>query len=474
MSTLQSLAHFKTEIILLIGAFITLFSDSPKGSRFLAGTAALLTLTLAGVAAFTEASQQSLQLFGGFFTLDGATRFFRFGMILAAAASVLLGMTRGAIALSFFAESTALMLFLTFGLIVLCASGHFLTLLLAVEMVSLLSYLMTGFSPQNTRAREAALKYLLLGSFCSAFMLYGISLLFGLTGSLDFDSVRAAVQDGGQRTAAAASLLFILTGAGFKLSLFPFHFWAPDVYEAAPSPVAAYLTVAPKAAACAILIRLFSEVFPSMQTFGAEVLQTLCILTLLAASLLALAQTRVRRLIAYSSMAQAGYLLMGLSLFSREGLQAAFFYLAAYGAANLGVFAALTALSQRGTQDHLEDLTGAAWRNPFAAGCLTVFLLSLAGLPPLAGFLGKFWIFAAALKEGEVFLVVTAALTSMIGIFYYFKILRTLYFSDPLIALCAAPTPLPLRILLILLASAVTAAGLFPSWLLRAAESALR
>lgn len=473
MTTMESLHFFKAEIVLLLGACITLFTDSQKGGRLLPTSTALITLAASAALAWSEPVMETVHLFQGFLTLDGLSRYIRILILLATAAVVLLSTVRGVLGLSLFAESVTLLLFLCFGLILMAASSHFLMLFLAVEMVSLLSYLMAGFTSRSMRSREASLKYLLFGSFCSAFMLYGISLLFGLAGSLEFSAVQAAAALEENRPVLLCAFLFVLAGAGFKISMFPFHFWAPDVYEAAPAPAAAYFTVAPKAAGFALLIRLLAEVFPPLADLWSGLLGTLCLLTMTAGNILALSQTRVRRLIAYSSIAQAGYLLIGVCLFSKEGLQAVLVYLAGYGIANLGVFTALIALSSRGTQDHLDDLAGMAWRKPFASASLSVFLLSLAGLPPLAGFIGKFLLFTAALKEGEILLFLAAVMNSVIGAFFYFKIIRTLYFSESLEALAPPPsaTPMPVRVLLFLFLAGTLVIGLFPSPLLDAAAN---
>ncbi len=470
MSTLHSLSFFKAEIILLLGACVTLFTESPRMGKMLPAAAALATLAASAVFCLTG-PQEPIFLFQNFYTLDGFTRFFRIFMLAATAAAVLMAASSKALSVNLFAEHITLLLFLCFGLILMTASTNLLSIFLSVELVSILSYLLAGFSYRDIRSKEASLKYLLFGSFCSAIMLYGISLLFGLSGSLNFSEIQQALALPENRNAGIAALVFLLTGIGFKISMVPFHFWAPDVYEGAPAPTAAFFTVAPKAAGFALLIRVATALFPALNEVVMHILYTLCVLTMFTGNILAMAQTQVKRLLAYSSVAQAGYLLIGAVLLTEQGCRAILVYLTAYALANLGAFSALMALSERGTNDHLDDLAGGARRKPFAAACFAIFLLSLAGLPPLAGFIGKFELFSAALREGAVLLFYAAVINSLIGAFYYFKILKTLYFSEGLTdAFEASPYGIPLKTVLVLTLAGTLILGLWPSALLQFTE----
>lgn len=468
MSTLQSLTYFKAELVLLLGACVTLFMESPRMGKILPAAAALATLSAAGMLCLTG-PQESVLLFQNFYTLDGFTRFFRIFMIASTAAAVLMALSSKALSVNLFAEYLTLLLFLCFGLILMTASSNLLTLFLAVELVSILSYLLAGFSYRDIRSKEASLKYLLFGSFCSAVMLYGISLLFGLSGSLDFPEVQKAIAFEANRNTAVAALIFVLTGIGFKISMAPFHFWAPDVYEGSPAPIAAFFTVAPKAAGLALLIRTLTSLFPALSETASQILYALCILTMSTGNILALAQTKVKRLLAYSSIAQAGYLLMGAVLLTEQGLRAVLVYLTVYAFANLGAFTALMALSERGTNDHIDDLSGGAKRKPFTAACFSIFLLSLAGLPPLAGFVGKFELFSAALREGALALFFAALVNSMLGAFYYLKIIKALYFSDGLSDERRPASDLAARTALFILLAGTLVLGVFPSLILKGA-----
>lgn len=473
MSTLQSLSFFKAEIILLLGACAALFSESPRMGKLLPAAAALATLTAAAVLCLTG-PQEPLFLFQNFYTLDGLTRFFRIFMLAATSAAVLMAVSSKALSVNLFAEYTTLLLFLCFGLILMTASTNLLSVFLSVELVSILSYLLAGFSYRDIRSKEASLKYLLFGSFCSAIMLYGISLLFGLSGSLNFSEIQQALALPENRNAGIAAMIFLLTGIGFKISMAPFHFWAPDVYEGSPAPIAAFFTVAPKAAGLALLIRVVTGLFPPLNEVVTQILYTLCILTMFAGNILAMAQTQVKRLLAYSSIAQAGYLLIGAALLTEQGFRAILVYMSAYALANLGAFSALMALSERGTNDHLDDLAGGAKRKPFAAACFAVSLLSLAGLPPLAGFIGKFELFSAALREGAVLVFFAAVVNSLIGAFYYFKIIKTLYFSEGLTSGSETSSyGIPLKTVLVLTLAGTFALGLWPSALLQFTERLL-
>ncbi len=466
MNTLQSLAYFKSELVLIIGACLTLFSDLTGLGKKAAISAALATLAVSLFFALPSQTE-SLSLFQGFYQVDGITVFFRVFILLVTAVVVLMSVSYSPLVLSLFSEYLSLLLFTAFGLMLMAGSSHILTLFLAVEFVSLISYLLTGFSKKNLRSSEAALKYLLFGSFCSALMLYGLSLLFGLSGSLEFSAAKQALMDPQNRQVGIAALFLVLTGLGFKISMAPFHFWAPDVYDGAPTPASAFFTVAPKAVGFALLIRVMISIFGPLSGTWLQAFYGFAILTMTLGNLAASAQTTLKRLLAYSSIAHAGYMLIGLAVFTERGLQAVFIYLIVYAISNLGAFTALMTAGGPEGHDSLGTFSGLAKRSPFTAACFTMFLLSLAGIPPLAGFMGKFGVFAAALDAGYITLALAAGINSLIAAFYYLKIIRVIYFNSGFSGAPALHLSFSSKAVLFVLLAGTVVLGIFPSFLFR-------
>jgi proton-translocating NADH-quinone oxidoreductase chain N len=362
---------------------------------------------------------------------------------------------------------------MAFGLILMGSSNNLLMIFLSIEFVSILSYLLTGFLKNNPRSKEAALKYLLFGSVSSGIMLYGMSILFGLTGAIDLHGIEAKLLLTPPPAALVLTALFlILVGLGFKISMAPFHMWAPDVYEGAPTPVTAFLTVGPKALGFAILIRLLHTSFLHLYEDWSPVLATLSMLTMTIGNVVAISQTNIKRLLGYSSIAQAGYILMGLAVSNEFGIIGVLIYLIAYAFTNLGAFLCVIAASNHFGTDEIEAYAGLGERSPFLAFALTLFLLSLAGIPPLVGFVGKLFVFASAIQGRFFTLAVVAALNSAVAAFYYFKIVRQMYLVPALSKEALAP-PLVLLLALVITLAGILALGIFPPPLITFVEQAL-
>jgi len=314
---------------------------------------------------------------------------------------------------------------------------------LALEFVSQTSYILSGFLKHNRRSSEAALKYLIYGGVASGAMVYGMSLVFGLTGSLDYSLI-------GERLAAGetngpvifVATVLMLAGFGYKIAMVPFHMWAPDVYEGAPLPVTAFLAVGSKAAGVAMLVRFF---YPGISSFAGDgswtalagvdwpsLMVTVAMVTMTLGNLAALRQTNVKRLLAYSSIAHAGYMLMGFVVLSDDGLRAILFYVVVYYLMNLGAFAVLMMVLNQSGREDMEGFRGLAWRGgALPAAAMAAFLFSLAGIPPFAGFIGKFYLFAAVIDQRMWTLAVVAGLNSVVALYYYARIVRTMYLDFP-------------------------------------------
>ena len=363
-------------------------------------------------------------------------------------------------------EYFPLMLLSATGALVMAAAGDLITLLLGLEILSLAVYVLSAWRPNSRSSEEAGMKYFLLGAFASAFMVYGIALMYGATGYFTYGDIVAALQGEGFSRGTLATLggAFILGGLAFKAAFVPFHQWSPDVYTGAPTPVTAFMSVVVKAAAFAALVRLFASVYPDLNNSLTQALAVLVALTLVIGNLVALVQTSLKRLLAYSAVAHAGYL--GLALLSADagGTAAVVWYLTAYTFMNVGAFAVLSLLvDQHDRGDDLERLAGLGKTRPRLAFSLTLFLLSLAGIPPLAGFVGKILVFQAALQAGYLSLAVIAILTSIVAAYYYVRVVATMYFRDA--ETTGVGSQSPFTGIAIAVAAVVTVGlGLVPGW----------
>jgi NADH-quinone oxidoreductase subunit N len=331
----------------------------------------------------------------------------------------------------------------TVGLLYMAAAANLLMAYLALELVSLTSYVLTGYRRRDRRSGEAALKYLVYGGVASAVMIYGMSWLYGLAGSLDYQRLNAAFVHGSvEPLTAFVAVLLVLAGFGFKIAAVPFHMWAPDVYQGAPIPVTAFLSVGAKAAGFALLIRLFYPGLSAPADGGAwlfpagvdwpQLMLVICMATMTLGNLAALGQQNVKRLLAYSSIAHAGYMLMGFVVLNDAGLRAMLFYLVTYYLMNLGAFLVVMVVANSTGREDLDGFRGLAWRGgAVPAVAMAIFLFSLAGLPPLAGFVGKFHLFAAVVEQRFYLLALVGFANTLVALYYYVRIVRTMFLDMP-------------------------------------------
>jgi len=424
MNALESLKSFLPELCLIAGAFGVLTADLfTKNKKLLTG---LSLAVLVAAAVFAVPFRGTESLFFGFFTLDSFTHFFR---LLALGIGILWILLAASYkSLEYWGEFLTLALFMVLGLILMAASTNLLMIFLSIEFVSILSYLLAGFEKKKLSSKEASIKYLIFGSAASALMLYGMSLIFGATGTLELSAIPAKLDDPSFYSLTLTGCVLLLAGLGFKISMAPFHVWAPDVYEGAPTPVTAFLTVGPKALGFAVLMRVLAGSFHWFSFEWAPLLMVLSILTMTVGNVTAIAQTNIKRLLAYSSIAQAGYILMGLAAASTFGLNAMMYYLLAYTVTNLGVFAVAIAVGSAVNSYEVESYRGLSRRAPFLAACMVVFLLSLAGIPPLAGFFAKLYVFSAVIEKHYYLMAAAAAVNGAIAAYYYLRIIRQMYF----------------------------------------------
>jgi NADH-quinone oxidoreductase subunit N len=374
-------------------------------------------------------------------------------------------------------ELFALMLFGAVGMMFMTCATELLLIFVALEISSISTYIMAGFRRKSAKSPESALKYFLLGSFATAFFLYGIALIFGATGSTSIDFLAKYAAGSQTPWLLYVGLAMIIIGLAFKVSAAPFHVWTPDVYEGAPSPVVALMSTGPKAAAVAVLLRIVYGALPFLHTHWVPILWWLAVLSMTIGNLGALRQRNVKRMLAYSSIAHAGYLLVAFTALSADGIAAASFYAVSYAAMNVGVFAVISHVG--GYDDRLtliDDYRGLACRSPLLGGAMALFLVSLIGIPFTGGFFGKFYVFAAALHSGMVWLTIIGLINSGIAAFYYLRVVAAVYARPAETApVMSIPRPsMPLLIALFLTAATTLVLGIVPQNVLSAAQAAAR
>jgi len=404
----------------------------------------VFTLVLAAYYTFQLDQTAPAGLFHGMLAIDGFAQFFKLFLLLAALLVVLGSLHSSELAPFHQGEFFALLLAVTLGMVLLANSTNLAMLYLSLELVSLTSYIMVGYLKTDRLSNEASLKYILFGAISTGSMLYGLSLIYGMTGSLNLYTIRDAFLNQGVEGVDQFTVLLILVltmaGFGFKTAAVPFHFWCPDVYAGAATPVTAFLSVAPKAAGFAVLARFF---FSGMsQTSGSQwsmigginwplVLIGISVLTMTLGNVAALTQNNLKRMLAYSSIAHGGYLLVGLVSANDVGKAAILFYLLAYAVTNVAAFGVIALLGTRDrANDELRDFAGLWHTRPGLAALMTVCLLSLGGLPPTVGFIGKWYVFSAAVSAGYYGLAVIGVLTSVVSVFFYLRIAVMMYMTD--------------------------------------------
>jgi len=357
---------------------------------------------------------------------------------------------------------------LTFGMVLMSGAANLLLIYIAIELVSITSYILAGFSKSMKRSNEAALKYVIYGGASSGLMLYGISILFGLTGTLDLNTIQQVLGSGQVITtgwnfaALIAGIVLMLAGFGYKISAVPFHFWTPDVYEGAPITITAFLAVGSKAAGFAVMVRFFYTSFfdgflgnGTWASFaGVEwnlILAVLSVLTMTLGNFVAIWQDNLKRLLAYSSIAHAGYILMGVVVMSDLGLASMLLYLMVYFFMNLGAFYVVMLIADKIGSEKIDDYNGLGKRAPIIGVGLSVFLISLTGLPPTAGFIGKFFIFASVMDSEFIWLAIVAIINSVVSLYYYARVLRNMYLREPLDGDSSPISFSPMAILMVVL-----------------------
>jgi NADH-quinone oxidoreductase subunit N len=420
------------ELVLAVGAMVLLLIGAYRGPRTtgLVTGLAICLLVLTGVLELLLPAGK-LTTFGGSFIVDEFARFLKILALIGSAATLILSAEFLADPSRRIFEYAILVLLSTLGMMVLISAGDLIMLYLGLELMSLALYVVAASNRDSAKSTEAGLKYFVLGALSSGMLLYGASLVYGFTGTVSFAGIAASAKTGS--IGIVFGLVFLLAGLCFKVSAVPFHMWTPDVYEGAPTPVTAFFATAPKVAALAVFTRVALTAFPGIVPQWQQIVVFVSIASMVLGSFAAIGQTNIKRLMAYSSIGHMGFALVGLAAGTAEGAQGVLVYVSIYVAMTLGNFAVILTMKRNGQHvEKISDFAGLSRTNPLLAFFFAMLLFSLAGIPPLAGFFAKWYVFVAAIKAGLFTLAVVGVLASVVGAFYYLNIVKVMYFDEPL------------------------------------------
>lgn len=421
-------------VLILIGAF------RGEGSANLVTGLAIAVLAAAGVLVLLQPGTE-VSAFNGSLVIDAFGRFMKVLASIGALVSLVMSVDWQAREKQAKFEYAVLVVIATLGMFMLVSAGDLIALYLGLELMSLSLYVVAAINRDSVRSTEAGLKYFVLGALSSGMLLYGASLIYGFTGSVNFLQIAAVAKE--PSIGLIFGLVFLVAGLCFKVSAVPFHMWTPDVYEGAPTPVTAFFASAPKVAGMAIFVRVLIEAFPHVSHQWQQIVAFVSLASMVLGAFAAIGQRNIKRLLAYSSIGHMGFALVGLAAGTTEGVRGVLVYMAIYLVMTLGTFACVLTMRRKGQAvETVDDLAGLARRNPLMALMLGALMFSLAGIPPLAGFLAKYYVFVAAIQAGLYGLAVVGVLASVVGAFYYLRVVKIMYFDEPVDAFDPMPTEL--------------------------------
>jgi NADH-quinone oxidoreductase subunit N len=462
------------ELVLTAGALILLVVDvlAPRQRRLLAGvTLATIAATMVALWIVGDAHAEVAR---GLVAVDGFALFFKVLFLIGAAFTVLMSVRYLEVEGANSGEYFFLVLCATLGMMFMAGGTDLVTLFIGLETMAVAFYILVGFLKPSRRSNEAAVKYFLLGAFSLGLLLYGMSIMYGLSGTTNLRSIATALAGQERDPRLMLAVILVAAGMGFKIAAVPFHMWAPDVYEGAPTPITAYLSVGSKAASFAMLLRIFGEGLPSVSADWRVIFYILSIVTMTVGNIAALTQSNIKRMLAYSSIAHAGYILIGVIAGTERGVTAALIYLMVYAFMQMGAFAVVAMLRRQGVLgEDLKDLSGLHVRHPLAAFAMLLFMLSLGGIPPTAGFMGKFWLFGAAIDADYVWLAVIGVLNSAVSLYYYIRVVVFMYLKDAEVVSAERPDPSLVFVLGVAVIATILI-GIYPQPLFTFAESSAR
>ncbi len=444
----------------------------PKGRKGFLAWFSMAGVAIAAVATW-QLMYQTIPAFADTFVVDPYSNFFK--MLFYVIVAMTLLMSRGYLTQDriHIGEYYHFILMVLVGMMMMVSATDLMTVYMGLELVSVTLYIMAAMKRYDSRSTEAGLKYFILGSFASAVLLYGMSIVYGSTGSTRLNEIGAFFTNGDAGVAATSGLILMVVGLAFKIAVAPFHMWAPDVYEGAPTPVTAFMSVGPKAAAFAVTVRILLEAFGGMKAEWQGILMVLAVMTMTVGAIVALVQTSLKRMLAYSSVGHAGYALIGVIAGTDLGTFSVMYYMAIYAVMNLGAFGVIIMLRSSGVVgEQIDDFKGLSKTHPWAALFMLIFMFSLAGIPPTAGFMAKFYIFMAAVEAGYVWLAVVGAVLAAVSAYYYIRLVVVMYMQEPDGAhqVCLGRG---LKTALVVSMLVVMAMGVFPTPLVEYVQSAI-
>ena len=455
--------------LLLVNVFV------PSKSKGYLAWLSLLGIIGAGFAAVSGWGV-NLVSFSGAVVQDNFATFFKVIFLVAAGLAVLISDQYMSREECNHGELYPIILFTTVGMMLMAAGTDLMTIFLGLELMSISLYVLAGFNRTNLKSSEAGMKYFLLGAFSTGFLLYGMALLYGVSGSTRIAKIAAvAAQAGTSNTMLLIGMFLMLTGFLFKIAAAPFHMWTPDVYEGAPTPMTAFMSAGPKAAGFATLLRLLLVVFPAMKAEWSDLLWILAVLTMTVGNFTALRQDNIKRMLAYSSIAHAGYALVGLVAANATGTSGILFYMLSYAFMNIGAFAVIVLVGKQGEPNGtVMDFAGLGVKRPLLAATMALFLFSLAGMPPTAGFIGKFYLFSGAVQEGYIWLAIIGVLNSAASVYYYLRVIVYMYFKPGEQEFDWFTVSAPVALALVVSAAGSLIPGIIPSYILQFAQQAVK
>ena len=439
MPSASELLPLLPELVLIDSAFALLIIDLFIGERHKVWTHFLSVLALVVVLAMlaTGSGGQGVVL-NGMFVRDNAADLMKLAIVLMSTLTLVYGWSYLRERRLYKGEIPVLVLFATAGMMMMVSAGSLLMVYLGLELLALCSYALVAADRDNGKATEAAMKYIVLGSLASGLLLYGMSLVYGATGSLQLDVIHAAIDGSGERTLLLTGTVFMVAGVAFKLGAAPFHMWLPDVYQGATAPIALFISSAPKLAAFGMAWRLLETGVGPLSEEWRWLLAGLAAISLVVGNLMAIAQANLKRMLAYSTVSHIGFLLMGLASGDERGYAAALFYAIVYALMSTAAFGAIIALSRQGFEaENIDDFKGLNARNPWMAGLVLCAMVSLAGIPPFLGFWAKLMVLGAAVQGGMLWLALLGVVAAVVGCFYYLRVVKVMYFDEPV----GAPLP---------------------------------
>jgi len=470
---LPALGPALPEIILALGAIVMVLIGAIQGERSMRLLEGLAIALLAVALALVVSGTGKLMTFNNGFIVDGFARFMKVLTLLGAGASILLSADTMRRQGTMRFEFPILVVLATIGMMMMISANDLISLYVGLELQSLALYVVAAFDRDNAKSTEAGLKYFVLGALSSGMLLYGGSLVYGFTGTVTFPGIAAATAGGHAGLGLIFGIVFIAAGVAFKISAVPFHMWTPDVYEGAPTPVAAFFASAPKMAAMAMVIRVFIGAFPGAIHDWRQIIVFISIASMALGAFAAIGQRNIKRLLAYSSIANMGYALVGLAAGTAEGVQGVMTYMAIYLATTLAAFACVLMMRRDGKLvEDISELAGLSRTNGWMAFALAMMMFSLAGIPPLAGFWAKWYVFLAAINAKLYVLAVIGVLTSVVGAYYYLRIVKVMYFDEPKPAF--EKSDLGVRTVLLISAIFVLVLSLVPAPLFDSAAAAAK